>query len=154
MACRILSVHPEETGQKYISLRREQAKLSRESDCLYNDCLILNNKMDIYEANLNKTVDVSVLKIEMFELRLKRIALNERWIELKTSYKEIEDIINETHKDIFNTLINPISEPKWLEKGVSYEDRKFLYDISKKETSWKKLAEASILFKELMDCIY
>ena len=150
MNCRLLSILPEETIQKYVSLRREHTRLCRESNYLYNDCLILNNKMDIYDARFDDIKDVSILKKQMIEMRLERLELNQRWLKIKSSCEKIENEINDIHKEIFKCLIHPGYESRW---DIAYEDRKSLYDASKIETSWKVLAESSVLIKELIDCI-
>jgi hypothetical protein len=86
------------------------------------------------------------LKVKAKDLNLKNNTLTE-YINGMTRFNEINEEISKIHIRLTENLINPNFEDIWVSKGVSFEERKTLYNAIKEDRLINDLINISPMFK-------
>jgi hypothetical protein len=86
------------------------------------------------------------LKIKAKELHIERDSLTE-YFNGAIRFNEINKEISKIHSQLTDNLIDPKFETLWLNKGVSFEERKALYDAIEEDRLINELVEISPMFK-------
>jgi hypothetical protein len=92
----------------------------------------------------------ALLKIKAKELNIERDSLSE-YFKGAIRFNEINKEISKIHSHLTDNLIDPKFETLWLNKGVSFEERKALYDAIEEDRLINELVEISPMFKNFYE---
>lgn len=132
----------------YDKLLEEKRLLKIQAKDLHNKCFLFDKELTEYELKYKEKIasvdDRLDIKTKITELCNEYLTGNKR-------YKEINEEISKIHIQLTNNLVNPKFNELWTSKGVSFEERKILYDAITTNDNVNDLVNISPIFKTFYD---